>query len=80
MLQRKRAVLALHFNKLIMKLAFLDIVRIIIHAGGRIRTSEDTKSQDLKSCAFDRFATPASKKPQFFNLKKYLFILNKRIF
>ncbi len=29
------------------------------YARGRIRTYEDTKSQDLKSCAFDHFATLA---------------------
>ena len=31
------------------------------NAGERIRTSEGTKPQDLESCAFDRFATPAYK-------------------
>ena len=29
------------------------------NAGERIRTSELTKRQDLESCAFDHFATPA---------------------
>ena len=30
-----------------------------VHARGRIRTAEDTKSPDLESGAFDRFATRA---------------------
>ena len=33
--------------------------RINMSAGEGVRTLEDTKSQDLKSCAFDHFATPS---------------------
>jgi hypothetical protein len=33
------------------------------NAGERIRTPEDTKSQDLESCPFDHSGTPARQKP-----------------